>query len=186
MEENQDIHTPEKDKVTDTGDLAQEVETSAAETPAEEVSVEETLRQEIEHLKDQHLRTAAEFDNYRKRTLKEKSELIKNGGEKVLVELLPIVDDFELAIKHSDETDEEDPMREGILLIYNKMMEFLRKQGIQPIETENAPFDDQYHEAIALVPAPEESLKGKVIDCIQKGYTLGEKVIRYARVVVGE
>lgn len=194
MEEIQDIQHNEVDKTNTNCPNTEENPVSDASTetregneaPQQEISQEEQLRLDLEKLKDQHLRTVAEFDNYRKRTLKEKSELIKNGGEKVLVELLPILDDFELAIKHSDDTNEDDPVRQGILLIYNKLIEFVRKQGVHAIETEGAAFDDQYHEAIALIPAPTPDLKGKVIDCVQRGYIMGEKVIRYARVVVGE
>lgn len=143
-------------------------------------------QQECLSLKDQLLRTMAEFDNYRKRTMKEKAELIKNGGERVLIDLLPIIDDFELAIKHSETGTEEDPVREGVVLIYNKFIEYLNKQGVKAMDTVGGAFDDNFHEAIALVPAPTPELKDKVIDCTKKGYMLHEKVIRYAQVVVGQ
>lgn len=137
-------------------------------------------------LNDTHLRLMAEFDNYRKRTLREKSELIKSAGESVLVNLLPLADDFERGLKAAQESADVDAVRQGMELIYSKLAAFFQQNGIKTIETENSAFDTEYHEAITMIPAPAEELKGKIIDCVQKGYTLNDKVIRFAKVVVGE
>lgn len=172
---NEDITTP----------TAESTDASAQETSIEE-SGETNLQEELDKINDQHLRLMAEYDNFRKRTLKEKSELIKSGGERVLKELLPVVDDFELALKHASESKaQDDPVVEGIFLIYNKFIDYLNKQGVVKIETDGATFDDNLHEAIALVPAPEKEQKGKVIDCVRTGYMLHDKVLRHAHVVVG-
>lgn len=144
------------------------------------------IRKELATLNDSHLRLMAEYDNYRKRTLKEKSELIKNGGEKALTELLPVIDDMELALKNIKESNDSEAIKEGLFLIYNKFMDYLGRQGVKAIETENKPFDDEQCEAIAVVPAPNEESKGKILDCIKSGYTLNGKVIRHANVVVGQ
>ncbi|WP_304290419.1 nucleotide exchange factor GrpE [Porphyromonas uenonis] len=162
-----------------------ESETDAAATQCEEQRLAE-LQESLNKLNDQHLRMLAEYDNYRKRTLQEKSDLIKNGGERVLKELLPIVDDFELAVKHARESkSEEDPIIEGLLLIYNKLIGYLEKQGVVRIEATGAPFDDNLHEAVAMIPAPTPEQKGLVIDCVRTGYMLHDKVLRHAHVVVG-
>lgn len=137
-------------------------------------------------LNDSHLRLMAEFDNYRKRTLREKSDLIKSAGESVLVNLLPLADDFERGLKVAQEGSDVDAVRQGMELIYSKLVAFLQQNGVKPIETENSTFDTEFHEAITTIPAPDVDLKGKIIDCVQKGYTLNEKVIRFAKVVVGE
>ncbi|MDD6210189.1 MAG: nucleotide exchange factor GrpE [Bacteroidales bacterium] len=147
----------------------------------------EAMQKEIAEIKDAHLRLIADFDNYRKRTLKEKAELIKSGGEKVFVELLPIMDDFERAIKSiNDSGQEAGALKEGVDLIYNKFISFLNKNGVQEIKTKDAVFDTDLFEAVAIIPAPTPELKGKVIECVEKGYTLHDKVIRHAKVVVGE
>lgn len=164
----------------------QEADQNSSQENIEEQPKENSEANECAAVKEQLLRTMAEFDNYRKRTLKEKAELIKNGGERALVDLLPIIDDFDLAIKHTTDKVGEDPILEGIMIIYNKFYEYLAKQGVKAIETEGAVFDDNYHEAIAVVPAPTPEQKGKILDCVKKGYVLNEKVIRYAHVVVGE
>lgn len=144
------------------------------------------LQQSLDALNDQHLRMLAEYDNYRKRTLQEKSDLVKNGGERVLKELLPVVDDFELAVKHAHESNsQEDPIVEGLLLIYNKLMSYLERQGVAVIESTGSPFDDNLHEAVAMIPAPTPEQKGLVIDCVRTGYMLHDKVLRHAHVVVG-
>jgi len=137
-------------------------------------------------LSNSHLRLMAEFDNYRKRTLKEKSDLIKNGGESTLVRILPVVDDFERAMSVLNDATDMQAVVDGIELIYNKFSDFLKQNNVTAIETENTVFDTEYHEAITTIPAPTEELKGKIIDCVQKGYLLNEKVIRFAKVVVGE
>lgn len=154
--------------------------------PEEVVGETVNLAEELLALQDTHLRLRAEYDNYRKRTLKEKADLIKNGGENILVGLLPIVDDFEraLTVKASDEISQA--IVDGVQLIYNKLLSFLNQNGVKAIETDNKEFDAELFDAIATIPAPTEELKGKVVDCVQKGYTLHDKVLRYAKVVVGE
>ena len=152
----------------------------------EEAEKMEQLAKELETMKDQYLRLAAEYDNYRKRTMKEKAELIKNGGEKTISAILPILDDLERALNISETSDDVKAMREGIELIYNKFLKVLNQEGLQKIETDGKDFDTDYHEAIALVPAPSEEQKGKILDCVQTGYKLNDKVIRHAKVVVAQ
>jgi molecular chaperone GrpE len=146
---------------------------------------EEQLTAQIEELKDKYLRSVAEFDNYRKRTLKERAELIINGGEKVISAILPVVDDMERAIENGAKTDDSQVLREGMELIYSKLMKVLKDQGVSTIDTVDADFDTDVHEAVAMVPATDDNKKGKVIDCLSKGYKLNEKVIRHAKVAVG-
>ena len=174
-------------------ETAQTEETPAEETPAQELTVEEQLanmlaeaQQMVNEERDKYLRLAAEFDNYRKRTLKEKAELIKNGGEKTLTAILPVLDDFERALKNMEATEATQAMKEGVELIFTKFNKVLAQEGLQKIETEGKDFDVDYHEAIALIPAPSEELKGKILDCVQTGYTLNEKVIRHAKVAVAQ
>ena len=154
-------------------------------TPSPE-SEEERLSAELEKLRDAHLRLVAEYDNYRKRTLKEKSELIRSGGEKVLGDLLPVVDDLDIALQNLDKATDLEALKEGMHLIHTKFLDYLMRQGVRPIETTGQDFDDELHEAIATFPAPDEAQKGKVIDCVKKGYTLHDKVLRHASVVVGQ
>lgn len=137
-------------------------------------------------LNDSHLRLMAEFDNYRKRTLREKAELIKTGGESVIVNILPVIDDFERALTTIKKAEDIQAVAEGVELIYTKFMSFLAQQGVKPIEPLNQVFDTETSDAVAIVPAPAEEQKGKVLDCVQTGYTLHDKVIRHAKVVVGE
>lgn len=144
------------------------------------------LTQKCADLNDKNLRLMAEFDNYRKRTLKERSELIKTAGENILVNMLPLVDDFERGIKALETSEDVIALKEGIDLIYNKFVAFLMQNGVKPIPTENEDFNTDLHEAITTFPAPTEDMKGKIIDCVSKGYTLNEKVIRFSKVVVGE
>jgi len=146
----------------------------------------EDLKANYDKLNDTYLRTLAEYDNYRKRTLKEKAELIKTGGESVLINVLSVVDDLERGINSSREAQEISAVLEGMDLIKNKFYAFLKQNGVKEIEAVGANFDTDHHEAIATIPAPEESQKGKIIDCVQKGYYLHDKVIRFAKVVVGE
>lgn len=146
----------------------------------------EKANAEIEDQKDKYLRLSAEFDNYRKRTLKEKAELILNGSEKSINSILPIVDDFERALKNMETATDVAAVKEGVELIYNKFMSVLAQNGVKVIETKEQPLDTDYHEAIAVIPAPDKALKGKILDCVQTGYTLNDKVIRHAKVVVGE
>ena len=144
------------------------------------------LKKQFDELNDSYLRLMAEFDNYRKRTLKEKAELIKSGGESVLKNLLPVVDDFERALQNIRTAEDLKAISDGIELIYNKFISYLSQEGVKAIEAVGKPFDTEHFEAIATIPAPEENLKGKVIDCVQTGYLMHEKVIRHAKVVVGE
>ncbi len=158
-----------------------------------ELTAEEQLQKELDEanekiasLEDKYLRQAAEFDNYRKRTMKEKAELIKNGGERAIESILPVLDDFERAIENMSKDEKSADVLTGVELIYNKFVGILKQNGLEKIEAAGEDFNTDYHEAIALVPTPDESLKGKVLDCIQTGYTLNEKVIRHAKVAVGE
>lgn len=154
--------------------------------PAEERDPLDVALEEIESLKDKYLRQVAEFDNYRKRTLKERAELILNGGEKAIKAILPVVDDMERALKSGANTDDPQVLRDGMELIYNKMMKTLESLGVTKIDTENADFDTDLHDAEALVPGMGDDKKGKVIDCLATGYKLNDKVIRHAKVAVGQ
>ncbi|GHU81278.1 protein GrpE [Bacteroidia bacterium] len=144
----------------------------------------DNVSEELEKLKDSYVRLMAEYDNYRKRTIKEKAELIKNGGEKTLIGLLPVIDDFERARQILETATDIEGVKEGIELIYNKFLAYLQQNGVKVIATQEQAFDADLHEAIAMVPSPEEAQKGKIIDTIQTGYTLNDKVIRHAKVVV--
>lgn len=155
------------------------------ENPNEEVDETEALKERIAELEDKNLRMMAEFDNYRRRTNKEKLELMATAGERIFKEMLPLVDDFERAVAVMDKTNDIDAVREGIHLIQQKFIAFLDKQDVHAIETEGVDFNTDEHEAVTTFAAGEDQ-KGKVIDCTQKGYKLGEKVIRFAKVVVGE
>lgn len=146
----------------------------------------EEAKKTIEEQKDKYLRLSAEFDNYRKRTMKEKAELIKNGGEKAISAILPILDDLERALQNMQKADNVQSMYEGLDLIFQKFHKVLAQEGLQKMEPVGETFDTDYHEAIALVPAPDEAQKGKVLDCVQTGYKLNDKVIRHAKVVVAQ
>ena len=146
----------------------------------------EKMQSTIAEMQDKHLRLQAEFDNYRKRTLKEKMELIKSGGESVLTSLLPVIDDFERALASISKAEDDDPVKQGVVLILKKFEDFLKQNGIKEIEAKGKDFDTDQQEAITKIPAPSEDLKGKVVDVIQKGYLLNDKVIRFAKVVIGE
>ena len=162
-------------------------ENEAPLTEEEKLAQElEKANEQIEEQKDKYLRLSAEFDNYRKRTMKEKAELILNGGEKSISSILPIVDDFERALKNMETATDVAAVKEGVELIYNKFMSVLGQNGVKVRETKEQPLDTDYHEAIAVIPAPNEALKGKILDCVQTGYILNDKVIRHAKVVVGE
>ena len=162
-------------------------ENEAPLTEEEKLAQElEKANEQIEEQKDKYLRLSAEFDNYRKRTMKEKAEPILNGGEKSISSILPIVDDFERALKNMETATDVAAVKEGVELIYNKFMSVLGQNGVKVIETKEQPLDTDYHEAIAVIPAPNEALKGKILDCVQTGYILNDKVIRHAKVVVGE
>lgn len=183
MAGNQELQDTE-----DATNLQNEAANAAEENGAADNVTDEQdeLQKKYNELNDSHLRLMAEYDNYRKRTLREKSELIKNGGESALTHLLPIIDDFERALQNIRKTEDIEAINEGIELIYNKFMGYLSQQGVKPIETVGKPFDTEEAEAVAIIPAPEPDMKGKVLDCVQTGYTLNDKVIRHAKVVVGE
>ena len=160
---------------------------NSAEEKTTELTVEEQLeaaKKEVEQYKDKYLRAVAEFDNYRKRTLKEKAELLLNGSEKAVCVFLPILDDFERAI--ADKTEDVNAIKEGVQIIFNKFNKTLESVGVRKIETEGKDFDVDFHEAVAMVPGMGDDKKGKVIDCVQTGYQLNDKVIRHAKVAVGQ
>ena len=165
----------------------EQAENAVPMTHEEELEKElETAQETIEEQMDKYLRLSAEFDNYRKRTMKEKAEMILNGGEKSLSSILPVVDDFERANKTMETATDVQAVKEGVELIYNKFMATLAQNGVKVIETKDQPLNTDYHEAIAVIPAPSEAQKGKILDCVQTGYTLNDKVLRHAKVVVGE
>ncbi len=156
-------------------------------TEAEKLAVElEESALKFEKLQKEYLLLMADFDNYRKRTLREKSDLLKSGGEDCLKKILPVIDDFERGLSAVNEGSDIEAVKEGMNLIYNKFLGYLTQQGIQEIAATGEEFNTEFHEAITVFPAPTPDLKGKVVDCVQKGYTLNEKVIRFAKVVVGE
>ena len=160
---------------------------NSAEEKTTELTVEEQLeaaKKEVEQYKDKYLRAVAEFDNYRKRTLKEKAELLLNGSEKAVCAFLPILDDFERAI--ADKTEDVNAIKEGVQIIFNKFNKTLESLGVRKIEIEGKDFDVDFHEAVAMVPGMGDDKKGKVIDCVQTGYQLNDKVIRHAKVAVGQ
>lgn len=162
---------------------AEEEQPAKEETPEEKIAA---LQAELEKSQKEYLFLMAEFDNYRKRTVKEKAELIKNGGEKAMLGLLPVIDDFERAIDAIDKSSDVEGLKEGVDLIYNKFMKYLESQQVKPMESTGTDFDADIYEAVTTFPAPDESMKGKVIDTVQKGYTINEKVLRHAKVVVGQ
>ena len=158
--------------------------TDAADKKAEEIDPLTKAQQEVEELKKQLLYKTAEFENYRKRTLKEKAELILNGGEKTVAAILPILDDFERAI--ADKSEDPKAIKEGVQMIFNKFVKTLEGLGVKKIDTNDKDFDVDFHEAIAMVPGMGDDKKGKIIDCVQTGYTMNDKVIRHAKVAVGQ
>ena len=197
MKKNQTSEKEEILKEKEAEAAAENRETQAEPQPNEEkqaeLTPEETLTKEleeakniIEEQKDKYLRLSAEFDNYRKRTLKEKAELIKNGGEKAISAILPILDDLERALENMQKTDDLKAIHEGIDLIYQKFLKNLTQEGLEKMNPIGENFDTDYHEAVALVPASAEEQKGKVLDCVQTGYKLNDKVIRHAKVVVAQ
>ena len=188
--EEKDINIEEEEKlnaeVSEDSKVCEEAEGSEDTEINEERDPLDVALDEIASLKDKYLRSVAEFDNYRKRTLKERAELILNGGEKVLTAILPVVDDMERAIENGAKTDDPQVLREGMELIYHKLLKVLESQGVSIIETDKADFNTDVHEAVAMVPGMGDDKKGKVIDCLQKGYKLNDKVIRHAKVAVGQ
>ena len=193
MEKNKDMNEEElkaqQEETLDNVATSQQDEgDKAEEQPAKEMSVEDKLaaaETKVAELQDKYLRQVAEFDNYRKRTIKEKAELILNGAEKTITAILPILDDMERALKNMDKMEDVAAVKEGVDLIFQKFVKILGEQGVKKIETENADFNTDLHEAIAQVPAPSDEMKGKIIDCVKTGYTLNEKVIRHSQEAVG-
>lgn len=174
-------------KDSDKKEKQAEGQAEEADAKAEEKKEEDPLEKankEIAELKDKYLRTLAEFDNYKKRTLKEKAELILNGGEKTVKAVLPVLDDFERALK--DKSDDPKAIKDGVTMIFNKFVKTLESLGVKKIDTTDKDFDTDFHEAVAMVPGMGDDKKGKVIDCVQTGYTLNDKVIRHAKVAVGQ
>ena len=179
--------TPEEDQPVEG-----EVQTEAEE-PEEELTPEEKLQAQVdeltkeqEEMKDKYLRLSAEFDNYRKRTMKEKAELILNGSEKAFKAILPVVDDMERALATMKKATDVEAVKEGVELIYNKFIQILGQNGVQAMDTKEKELDTDFHDAIAIIDAPSEELKGKILDCVETGYTLNDKVLRHAKVVVGK
>ena len=146
----------------------------------------EKLKKEIEEINDKYIRLMAEFDNFRKRTISEKAELIKNASEKILLELLPIVDDFERAVKANEKVENLQNIKEGFNLIYDKLTKLLKKQGVTEIDALHKDFDPELHDALAKVPVEDPNLKGKIVDIVEKGYYLNDKILRHSKVVIGE
>ena len=177
---DQQEENTENTENTEPTDSSENTESEEEQDPLEKAQAE------IEQLKTQILYKTAEFDNYRKRTLKEKAELILNGGEKAVSAILPIIDDMERAIENGAKTDDPAVLREGMELIYNKFVKALEGLGVKEIETQDADFNTDVHDAVAMVPGMGDDKKGKVIDCLQKGYQLNDKVIRHAKVAVGQ
>jgi molecular chaperone GrpE len=179
-EENQENET------VDNAKNAEESEEKAEATAEEETDPLDKALEEIKELKEQLLYKAAEFDNFRRRTIKEKAELILNGSEKAVQAVLPVADDMERALENGEKTDDPEVLREGMELIYQKFMKALESLGVKKIDTTDADFDVDFHEAIAMVPGMGDEKSGKVLDCVQTGYTLNDKVIRHAKVAVGQ
>jgi molecular chaperone GrpE len=182
-----------KDNLTENSDNSAKEEVNKDSGEQEDIDEYTKLKSEYDELQKSHedlndsfLRLNAEFDNFRKRTLKEKAEIIKNGGERVLLNIISLVDDFERALDSLHQSEDKDAMLEGMDLIYSKFISFLKQNGVEEIESVGMPFDADTFEAVTTVPAQDESQKGKVIDCIQKGYKLNDKIIRFPKVVVGE
>lgn len=191
--EEKDIETTENQIVEETCKKDEPKDEETTESKKIEKSADEKKADELEELgiklqdiNDKYVRLSAEFDNYRKRTLKEKMELTKSAGEKILINVLPVMDNFERALQSIDATKDVDAIKEGVHLIYSNFKEFVTQNGVKEIEAVNQNFDTDIHEAITKIPAPTKKLKGKVIDCIEKGYFLHDKVIRFAKVVIGE
>lgn len=182
-EEKKEMQEEQQQTETQATEQNKEQQEKAEMTDTEKLAA---ANEEIAQLKDKYLRQVAEFDNYRKRTLKEKTELILNGGEKVLGALLPVLDDLDRAVANIAKSNDVETLKEGVDLIVDKLSKTLATQGLQKMDTIGKEFDTDFHEAVALIPAPEESKKNHVIDCVQPGYMLNDKVIRHAKVVVGQ
>ena len=190
MEENENVNenaneetmNPEDSEVQETAEDLEGTE----EAENEEEDELSNLKSQVSNLQDKYLRSVAEFDNYRKRTMKEKTELVLNGGANAIKAILPVLDDMERAIENGTKTEDPQVLREGMELIYQKFQKTLEGLGVKKIDTENADFDVDIHEAVAMVPGMGDDKKGKVIDCLQQGYKMNDKVIRHAKVAVGQ
>ncbi|MBN2595978.1 MAG: nucleotide exchange factor GrpE [Marinifilaceae bacterium] len=178
----EEVFEKEESKIEENKDT-KKTKKSAKEKKADELA---ELTIQLQNINDKYVRLSAEFDNYRKRTLKEKMELTKSGGEKILINILPVMDNFERALQSIDAAKDIDAIKDGVHLIYGNFKEFVTQNGVKEIEAVNQDFDTDIHEAITKIPAPTKELKGKVVDCVEKGYFLHDKVIRFAKVVVGE
>jgi len=184
-DKEENIMNPENSS-ENTAENAENTDATIKETEqAPELSVEEKLQAEVQQLNDKYLRLYAEFDNYKRRTQKERVELLQTAGKDVIVSLLPVLDDFDRALKAMETAADVAPVKEGILLVSTKLKNTLSQKGLKDVESINQPFDTDFHEAITNIPAPTEDLKGKVIDEVERGYTLNDNVIRFAKVVVG-
>jgi molecular chaperone GrpE len=184
--ENEELKNSEENNEVTQEATAEETNGNEATEEAKEKDPLEEANDKIAELKDKYLRSVAEFDNYRKRTLKEKTELILNGAEKSVTAILPIIDDMERALQSAENSNDPNVLKEGMKLIFQKFTKTLGDLGVSKIETENADFDTDLHEAVALVPGMGDDKKGKVLDCVQTGYKLNDKVIRHAKVAVGQ
>ena len=181
---NFDVEMQAADNLADTATKEQNIEPSETDNNDANPENADNVSEDLAKLNDSYLRLMAEYDNYRKRTIKEKADLIKTGGEKAFVGILPVIDDFERAVKTIETASDLSAVKEGILLIYNKFMIYLKQNGVNPIESLGQDFDPDFSEAVAIIPVADEEQKGKVIENIQTGYTLYDKVIRHAKVVV--
>lgn len=180
----EELKDSEKEMKTDvSADESEKAEETAEETEKDPL---EAANEQIAELKDKYLRSVAEFDNYRKRTMKEKAELIVNGAEKAVSAILPVMDDMERALATAEKTEDVEALKEGMKLIFQKFEKCLKGLGVNKIDTKDADFDTDFHEAVAMVPGMGDDKKGKVLDCVQTGYTLNDKVIRHAKVAVGQ
>lgn len=186
IQDQKDQEQEEVKGVAEEQELQAEISSEATEEQETEDNRIEEMEQRWHEMNDKYLRLSAEFDNYRKRTLKEKTELIKSAGERILGEILPVMDNFERALQSMETATDVPALREGVELIYSTFKDFLTQQGVQEMECIHAEFNPDLQEAVTKIPAPTEEMKGKVVDCIQKGYTLYDKVIRFPKVVVGE
>ncbi|WP_298761101.1 nucleotide exchange factor GrpE [uncultured Psychroserpens sp.] len=177
----------DKNQTIEEPQMQEEIVDNNEETQAEELTLEEQLQDDLAKEKDKFMRLFAEFENYKKRTAKERIDLFKTASEDVMVSMLPVLDDFERALLHIEDDKEAEELRKGVLLIYNKLLSTLEKKGLSKIEVaQGDAFNADDHEAITQIPAPSDDLKGKIIDVIEKGYKLGDKVIRFPKVVIGQ
>lgn len=187
--ENKEAMTDQNEAVNDATNTEQAENLGSEEStsaPEQELSEEEKLRKEVADWKDKYTRLFAEFDNFRKRSIKERSDIIGAAAGDVIKEIIPVLDDFDRAIKANESTEDVAIIKEGFVLIHNKMYKRLEAKGLKPVDATGKPFDTDYHEAITSIPAPSEDLKGKVVDEVEKGYLLHEKVLRFSKVVIGQ